>query len=125
MIQTQVILDSYRSLKDGSLKITFETQDGQLNREAISELMDCAGQFGVLAFQRGQKPIPDLPVEAPQTLSKPLSNKEGKSLSGKLRSALYVYFTKSKKSGDFDGFYEAQMEKWRREVLAAIDKLED
>lgn len=123
MIQTPVILEGYRSLKDGSLKLTFETQDVTLNEGDITQLLGSVGQYGMLGFKVGENRIQEGEISDIQpvlSLPNPKQVSKDKSPSKELRSALYVYYEKTGIEGDFDTFYERSMETFRQRVLSQI-----
>jgi len=101
------ILESYRSLKDKTLKITFETQEP--SGEQLVQIANLIGRFGFLAFKE------DMFKENEKKLIDTLKSdydETGKTKSQRLRSVLYVNFEQDNKGYDvFDDYYNYNMEK--------------
>jgi hypothetical protein len=128
MIQTPVILDSHRSLKDGSIKLIFETQDITLNQDTITQILGSLGKYGYLAFQPGENPVSDAvfrAVEAPQREKTPEKVLGHQKPSKRLRSAIYVLWEKKGKTVSFDDYYAEVLEFFRKKILSEIERLED
>ena len=101
------ILDGYRSLKDKTLKITFETQEP--SGEQLVQIASLIGRFGFLAFKEDMfKENEKLAIE---TLKSDYEE-TGKTKSQRLRSVLYVNFEQDNKGYEvFDDYYNHNMEK--------------
>jgi hypothetical protein len=117
MIIIPAILDSYRSLKDRTLKITFET-----NEPTPDQLKDIGlgvQKFGFLAFRVGEKEgelqsimeqIPNVDIEF------------GKTKSQRLRGVLYRLWEQSNEGYEvFDDFYNNRMEKLITDIKNRLD----
>ena len=128
MIQTPCILDSHRSLSDGTIKLVFSTQDAKSYGASIAEILSCVGQYGMLGFQLGEDKIDnDLEFPKPDKIS-PQKLPLGKNKvppSKALRNAIYVLWEKKGNNGDFDQYYEGIIEYFRKQILTEIDKYSD
>lgn len=123
MIQTPAILESHKSLKDGTIKLVFETQDISAYGESIGQILSGVGQYGMLGFKLGEKPLSEDEIShlgSVLSLPNPKQVSKDKSPSNKLRNALFVYFSKSMIDGDFERFYEQSIETFRQKVLSQI-----
>ena len=107
MITLPVILESFRTLKDRTLKITFETSE--LTPEQMSGLHSSLQQFGFMAFkktdfgERDKAFLDTLKVDYDDT---------GKTKGQRLRGVLYRYWETDPQGYDvFDDFYNHHMEK--------------
>jgi len=103
-------LESISTLKDGSFKMVFTSQE--MPPEHGATLLSMRQKFGWLLFSPNEISVSDIPdIEAPQ---------EGlKSQSVRLRGALYRWFEKEGGS-DFDEFYRSKLEKiiqWVKDKL--------
>jgi len=107
MIIIPAQLESYRSLKDKTLKITFETNE--LNPQELLGIAENINQFGYLAF----KPEPFKQEEKLIMESLEADYKDSvKTASQRLRGVLYVLFKKEQDGFDtFTRFYDHHMEK--------------
>ena len=100
-------LDGYRSLKDKTLKLTFET--GELTPEQMANIHYALNKVGYLAFApdpfatKELEDIDSLKVEYDDT---------GKSPQQRLRAVLYRNWEQSKQGYEvFNDYYGAKMEK--------------
>lgn len=100
-------LEGYRSLKDRTLKLTFET--GEMSPEQMANIHYSLNKVGYLAFSPDPfathelEEIDKLKVEFDDT---------GKPPSQRLRAVLYRLFEQSPEGyGTFNDFYNARMEK--------------
>ena len=107
IFQLPAILDSYRSLKDRGLKITFET--GELSPEQVANIQYAFNKVGFVAFKPDAfathelEEIEKMKVEFDDT---------GKPPSQRLRAVLYrCWEQKPEGYKIFNDFYMAQMEK--------------
>ena len=125
MIQTPAILDSYRSMADGTIKVVFSTQDAQMFGAEIIQLLANQGKYGYLAFKEGQDKVPEGALDGVVSHPKPSFMQKGttgQSPSKKLKSAIYVLWEKSGKEGDFEDTYKRIIGKFHQMILAEIDK---
>lgn len=107
MIVLQCTLDSFRSLKDKSLKITFETQE--TTPQQMAEISKNSQTFGYLAFS-GTMLTDEQLSEIDNAKTDLYDN--AKTPSKRLRNVLYVAFEQDKKGFErFEDFYLHQMEK--------------
>lgn len=101
------ILDSYRSLKDKTLKITFQTNEP--NAEQILGIAKNTGSFGFMAFKHDD--FKQNEIEALEGLKSDY-NDTGKSKAQRLRGVLYRCFENDPKGYDvFDDYYNHYMER--------------
>ena len=106
MLLIPCILESFRSLADKTLKISFNTNEP--TPEQIMGIASASGQFGYLAFKvdtfkKGE-------VEALESLESDFEDK-GKSPGQRLRSVLYVCFKNDSEGFEtFSRYYDNKME---------------
>lgn len=104
------ILDNYRTLKDKTIKVTFETNE--ITPEQANYLHSCLQQFGYIAFKLGEFNIEDLSFLDDLQADKESLEAIGKTKSQQLRAVLYRYWEQDSKGyEDFNLFYEFQMNK--------------
>lgn len=107
MILIPAQLESYRSLKDKTLKVTFETNE--LNPQETLDIISGTGEFGYLAFK--VEPFKREEKEMIEKLEAGYEDK-GKTPSQRLRGVLYVLYEKDHEGFDtFTRFYDHHMEK--------------
>lgn len=99
--QIEAVLDGMRPLKDGSMSLTFHTNEVSKDQKVV--LMDFYNSFGWLlfaanAFQEN---------EAPKDSAK---RDVGKSPSERLRSVIFVRWKQLGGHGDFEAYYRQRME---------------
>jgi len=117
MIVINAILESFRSLKDKTLKLSFETNEPtpeQLNQIAVN-----SQKYGYLVFSGNQ-----LTPEQLESIDKAKNDlyDSSKSPSKRLRSVLYVWFEKDNKGfKTFEDFYLHQMERVINNVKNKLD----
>lgn len=117
MIVINAILESFRSLKDKTLKLSFETNEPtpeQLNQIAVN-----SQKYGYLVFSGNQ-----LTPEQLESIDKAKNDlyDSSKSPSKRLRSVLYVWFEKDNKGyKTFEDFYLHQMERVINNVKEKLD----
>lgn len=118
MIILPAVLESYRSLKDRSVKISFET--GELSPSQAGDIQGNILKAGFLAFKS------DVFKENEKQLLESIEvdyDDKGKSPSQRMRSVLYVLW---KKDGEgysvFNHYYEAKMEKFIESLKKKIDE---
>lgn len=104
--QLPSVLESYRSLKDGGLKISFET--GELTPEQVANIQYSFNKAGFLAFS--PDPFATHELEEIDKLKVEFSD-TGKPPSQRLRAVLYRLF-EQKPEGykTFNDFYNSKME---------------
>lgn len=101
------VLESYRSLKDKTLKITFETNE--LNSQELLGIVENLNAFGYLAFKK--EPFKEEERQAMEQLQTNYDD-QGKTPSQRLRAVLYVLYTKDNAGFDtFVRFYDHHLEK--------------
>ncbi len=116
MIIIGATLESYRSLKDRTLKVTFETNEP--TPEQFLGIGQSAQQFGYLAFKTN-------PFKAEEKKAieeaEDLEEDPKKTPSKRLRSHLYVAFTNDNKGyQNFDSYYRGRMEEFINIVKAEL-----
>jgi hypothetical protein len=117
MIIIAAQLENYRSLKDKSLKITFETNE--LNPQELLGIAECLGSFGYLAFKK--EPFASSEQEKIESLETGYNAKE-KTPSQRLRGVLYVNYQKDNEGFDtFTRYYDFQMEKITNHYKSKLD----
>lgn len=107
MIIIPAQLENYRSLKDKSLKITFETNE--LNPQELLGIAENLGQFGYLAFKK--EPFKTEERQLIEDLETEFDDKK-KTASQRLRSILYLMWQKDNEGFDTSvRHYDHHMEK--------------
>lgn len=105
-----VILDNYRTLKDKTVKVTFETNE--LTPEQAQYLHSALQQFGYLAFKISNFEKDDLSFLDNLAADKESIEAIGKTKSQQLRAVLYRLWEQENKGyKDFNLFYEFMMNK--------------
>ena len=106
MLLLPAILESYRSLKDKSIKVVFETNE--LTPEQMMGVTAGHQQFGYLAFKKESFKKNEL--DAIESLKSDFEDK-GKTPSQRLRAVLFVNFEQSPEGyKTFVDYYNAKME---------------
>ncbi len=112
-------ISKIESMSDGGLRLRVDTQE--LNPTAEWALMQLRGKIGWFCFSESE---PVVPSEAPSVTDKT----EGKSQSQRIRSRLYVLFSKLVDSGktqlSFEQFYQNETGKVFHQISERIDELE-
>lgn len=107
MILIPAQLESYRSLKDKTLKVVFETNEP--TPEQFLGIGNSCQQFGYLAFK--PEPFNTDEKEALEDLKTDF-NDNGKTPSQRLRAVLYLLFKQNPEGyKDFQLYYNYKMEK--------------
>lgn len=105
----------YSSRADNSLGLRFATQE--VTGETVAELQRIQGEFGWIVFAPNSNTPPEAPDEAPE--------EEGKSLSERLRSILFVRWKQLQDQGktdkDFESYRRMTMEAMIASVKAKLD----
>ena len=111
------LLDSYRSLKDKTLKITFETNEP--TPEQLVGLATRLQKFGYIAFKEDEFKtdeklmLNDLKSDFEET---------GKTPAQRLRGVLYVAFTQNSEDyTTFNDYYNSKMEKFINHIKNKLD----
>ena len=116
MLLIGAILEGYRSLKDKTLKVTFESNEP--TPEQLVGIATLIGKFGYLAFKEDTFKSDEIDVL--QGLESDYEDK-GKTPAQRLKSILYLNW-KQKDEGyqDFNLYYEFQMNKmsehWKKKL---------
>ena len=115
-ILKQVSLNGYRPKKDKSCSITFVT-DLEVSSEDIKELHELLDKRGILYFtDKGE-----LTQDEIDELDNVDLELEGKSMSQRLRSVLFVYYDQLGRQGDFKDFYKSYMNKQIENIKSKLD----
>lgn len=106
MIIIPSILESYRSLKDKTLKINFETNE--LNSQELLGIVENLGAYGYLAFKK--EPFNEKERQQIETLETNLEDSM-KTPSQRLRAVLYRNYERDAQGfKSFATYYEHNME---------------
>lgn len=118
MIIIPSYLEGHRSLKDKTIKLTFETNE--LNPQDILSILENTGQFGYLAFKR--EPFTEQERKVIEELETNLED-SAKTPSKRLRGILYRLW-QSKPDGfqTFALYYEHTMERICEHYKNKIDQ---
>lgn len=117
MIILPAQLESYRSLKDKTLKVVFDCNE--LTPEQTMGVASCLQQFGYLAFKN--EPFKSAEKEAIENLKSDFED-TGKTPAQRLRGVLYVNWEHKKEGYDtFSDYYNAKMEKMINHYKEKID----
>jgi len=117
MIILPAQLEGYRSLKDKTLKVTFETNE--LNPQDLLGIIESTGQFGYLAFKI--EPFKAEEKEVLNQLETGYDDKQ-KTPSQRLRGVLYANYAKNNEGFDtFARFYEHHYEKITNHYKSKLD----
>ena len=107
MIILPAQLESYRSLKDKSYKITFET--GEITAEQAAGINSILQQFGYVAFKN--EPFKEQEKHLLENLESDYEDK-GKTPSQRLRAVLYRNWEQNQEGyEDFQLYYNFKIEK--------------
>jgi len=117
MIIIPASFDSFRSLKDNTLKVTFETNE--LNPQQLLGLAENLNKFGHLAFNR----VPFTEVERKLIEGlEPELQENGKTESQRLRGVLFRNFERNNDGFDsFVKYYAHHMEKIINHFKSKLD----
>lgn len=123
LLQIPSILSNYKSMANGVLRMTFDTQEN-IQPEIKAKILSGHEKFGYLSFLVGEKKLsvedvkdlPELPKDEP----------EQKSPSQRLRSRMFVYYMDSHTDkSKFNQWYIEQIEKLGQQYLNKIDNGDD
>lgn len=113
-VTLQAILGNVSTRKDGSLKMSFESQE--LNAKDGAALLDMRNKIGWLLFSAEQITEEDVPEEKIE------ADFDGeKTPSQRLRSVMFVYWKQKGKKESFNDFYRSQMEKWIDQIKECLE----
>jgi hypothetical protein len=108
MIIVGATLESYRSLKDRTIKLIFDTNEP--TPEQFLGIAQSTQQFGYLAFKTS--PLKEAEKKALEE-AEDLEEDPKKTPSKRLRATLYVAFTNDNKGyQNFDSYYRGRMEEF-------------
>lgn len=100
--QVEAILEGVTPLKDGGVSLRFHTNE--VNKADKVMLMEYYQSFGWLLFSANEHQETDVPKDIAK-------RDTGQSPSQRMRSVLFVYWRQKGSKGDFETFYNQQMEK--------------
>lgn len=107
MLIIGVILESFQSLKDKTLKLVFSTQE--YTPDQMINIAKDVQEFGFLAFKKEAFKAEE--INSLKSLESDYEDK-GKSKSQRLRNVLFVNFKQENKGYEvFDDYYNHHMEK--------------
>lgn len=108
MITIPAVIEKFNTLKDGTIKITVETNE--LNNEQKLAVFNMVQKFGYFAFKE-DKNLSDAELDILKKLETDLEP-GSKSKSQRLRAVLYRSWEQDQKGYDvFDDYYNHRMEK--------------
>lgn len=117
MIILAATLENYRSLKDKSLKITFET--GEMNPQDLLGIAENLGSFGYLGFKK--EPFKEDEKKMLDELKTDFDDKK-KSQSQRLRSVLFLMWQKNNEGFDTSvRHYEHHLERIINHFKSKLD----
>ena len=117
MLLVGAILESYRSLKDKTIKLTFETQEP--TPEQLISIAKHNQKFGFLAFN--EDAFKQTEKEQLSTLESGYED-TGKSKGQRLRSVLFVNWNQDNKGyKNFDEYYNFMMEQIINHYKSKLD----
>jgi hypothetical protein len=112
-VKLGAILDKLTTLKDGSVKLIFETQE--LDRDKAADLIAMRNQLGWLVFAPNGTPQVDIPSEPAREF------KDDVSPSQRLRNVLFVYWKQLGGTGIFEDFYKSKINRWIDAIKERLD----
>ena len=117
MLLIGVVQEGYQSLKDGTIKLTYSTQEP--TPEQVYSIAKSNQKFGYLAFKEDEFKQEEKDII--ESLKSDYEDK-GKSKSQRLRNVLYVYWKQENKGYEFfDDFYNYHMEKFIAHVKEKLE----
>jgi len=117
MLIIPALLESFRSLKDKTMKLVFETNE--LTPEQLVSLQQNIQRFGYMAFKENQ--FKEKEKEMLTELKSYFQDK-GKSKSQRLRAVMYRNWEQKSQGYDvFDDYYNANMERIITQLKNRLD----
>lgn len=117
MIVINAVLDSFRSLKDKTLKLSFETNEP--TAEQLQNIALNSQKYGYLVFS-GQQLTPEQLEEIDKAKNDLYDN--NKTPSKRLRNVLYVWYEQDTKGfKTFEDYYLYQMERIIENVKSKLE----
>lgn len=117
MIQIPAVLSDFRSLKDKSIKINFETLEP--TPEQLVAIAQSSGQFGYLLFK--SEPFTANELKVVENLKTDYDDRK-KTPGQRLRSVLWLNYEKNKEGyADFLTYYNAKMEQMIEHFKTKLD----
>lgn len=120
MLVIPVQLESYRSLKDRTIKLVFET--GEPTPEQMASIQSSLMRAGYLAFNSNA--FTDGQIESLKEVKADYED-SGKSPSQRLRNVLYVWWKEHNQGYEvFNDFYIHYIEKFINHVKSKLDPID-
>jgi len=117
MIVINAQLESFRSLKDKTIKLSFETQEP--TAEQIQQIANNSQKFGYLVFSGNQ--LTEEQLNAIDKAKNDLYDNQ-KTPSKRLRNVLYVWYEQDNKGyNTFEDYYLYHMERIIENVKSKLD----
>ncbi len=113
--QVGAIFEKASTLKDGSLRITFDTQE--VDAEKMAKAFELRKTLGHLIFAKPNSTI-EIPEEKPRGIPDPPNMK---SRSQRLRAILYRVWEQRGKPGTSESFYNMVMDEIIDQYLAELE----
>lgn len=108
MVQVPVLVNSIASKKDGSMKLTLETRE--VSPEEATKIFELRNSEAWMFLAASQITEVEIPAEKPDPAM-------GKKTPGqRLRNTLYVLWQQKGSQGNFEQYYNAQMENMIEQV---------
>lgn len=112
LFQTPATIESIRTLADGTVKLSVETQE--LSPDNMSRLFTLARKLGWFVFKESEIKDNEVPAE-------PVEFKDGKTLDERLNAVLFAYhMAKTNDSKTFHSFkrdvYEVLIERYKQKL---------
>lgn len=114
-VKVSACLEKATTMKDGSVRLTFDTQE--LTPERCASIFSLKNQMGWLIFCASSTEEIELPTEMPMEF------KDQKTPSQRLRAVLFVEWSQLGKIGDFDSYYKRKMESFIQGVKDGLDDI--
>ena len=111
-----VIFDSYRTRKDGSVMLCFET--GELRADEVAVLHTLRNSVGIVGFSRRES----MSAKEIKEIESIDAEIDSKSKSERLRNVLFVLFQQQPEGyTDFKQFYADRMEKLIQQIRTRLE----
>ena len=117
MLLIPAYFNSFRSLKDKTIKVEFETNE--LTPEQITGLANHLQSFGYLAFKKD-----DFKTEQLAVIDELKADYEDKTKtpSKRLRAVIYIAYTQNSEGfSDFESYYQSKMNKFIEHVKSKLE----
>lgn len=116
MFQAPSTINKISTLADSTIRIVVDCQE--LPPEQMAEIFRLKGKLGFFLFKENEIQIEDVPEEEAEF-------EDQKSLSQRLRNALYVFWKKRNEEGKVNQDFEEFRKKWyERKIKQIIDNID-